>query len=594
MALIPPLPLEIPPGIVKTDSANAAKGRYADGNKVRFYRGRPEKWPGWEQFIDDELLGICRGAVAWSNKYGNTNAAFGTHLKLYVITGDDALSDITPIRASSTINNNPFAMTNASATVTVTDTAHGADQGDFVTYSGATAAGGITVSGEYQIVTVIDNNTYTITHGSAATSTVSGGGASVVAAYQLNVGSTGGVVGLGWGAGPWGEGTWGTPRTDGIPLEIRMWSLVEYGNDLLASPSTGTLYLWEEATDDQAEAVSGAPAYMRAMFVTGERFIMALGSGSDGTTPMRVQWPDQDDPTDWTPSASNTANSRTLQSGSRLINGTLLSDGINLVWSDTSVYVFQYTGSDFIYDSRLAGTHCGLIAPLAFARVSGVAFWMSGDGFHMFASGVQPVPQADDILDFVFGDMDPSQITKVFCIYDQKQGQVRWHYCSLGETEPDKYVDVMVGDWTWTTGTLDRTGGTAYRAGDSSMLLVDTDGVIYSHGVGLDADGAAMESYVTFGLYALGRSEVNVDVMGIIPDCQRQVGDLTYEIYTKERPNAAANFDEQTVTMGPTDEIGDARVCGRHFGMTVRSNVLGGDYRLGIVNLELGQGGQRR
>ncbi len=594
MATLPPLPLEVPPGIVKTDSPNGAKGRFTDGDKVRFFKGKPEKWLGWEQFIADTLTGICRGATSWSNKYGNTNAAFGTHLKLYALTGDDTLTDITPIRATSTINTDPFAMTDGSATVTVTDTAHGADQGDYVTYSGAAAAGGITIDGEYAIATIIDNNTYTITHSSAATSTVSGGGASVTAAYQINVGTAGGVVGLGWGAGPWGEGTWGTPRTEGITLDLRFWSVVEYGNDLLASPSGGSLYLWEEATDARAELVTNAPAYMRAMFVTGERFVFALGSGADGTTPMKVQWPDQDDITDWTPSASNSANARTLQSGSKLINGTPLSDGINLVWSDTSVYVFQYTGSDFVYDSRLAGTNCGLVAPLAFTRVSGVAFWMSGENFYMYAAGVQPIPGADDVSEFIYSDMDPSQITKIFCIYDQKQSQVRWHYCSKGATEPDKYVDVMVGDWTWTTGTLDRSGGTAYRAGDSSMLLVDTDGVIYTHGVGLDADGAAMESYITFGLYALGRSEVNVDVVGIIPDCQRQVGNLTYEIYTKERPNSAGNFDEQTVTMGATDEIGDARVCGRHFGMTVRSNVLGGDYRLGIVNLEVGQSGGRR
>lgn len=587
-----PMPIDLPPGIVKAESGNAAAGRYIDCDKILFDRGKAEKWPGWEQFIPDTLQGICRGGVAWSNKYGNTNAAFGTHLKLYVIKGDDTLEDITPIRASSTINANPFAMTSGSATVTVTDTAHGADVADFVTFSGASASNGITISGEYQIVSVINNNTYTITHSSAATGTGSGGGASVVAAYQINVGSTGGVVGLGWGAGPWGEGTWGTPRTEGIPLEIRIWSLVEYGNDLLASPSGGSIYLWEEATDDRAELLTNAPAYCRAMFVTGERFIFALGAGADGTMPMTVKWPDQDDPTDWTPSAANTANSRTLQSGSRLVNGCPLSDGINLVWSDTSLYLFQYTGSDFIYDSRLVGTGCGLIAPLGFAKVSGQAFWMSGDNFYMYGSGVQGIPNASDVSGYVYDDMAPSQRTKIFAIYDQKNNQIRWHYCSVGSDEPDKYVDVTLdGTWSWSIGTLDRTGGTAYRAGDSSMLLVSSGGTIYSHGVGVDADGAAMESYITTGLLNLGG---NVDVMGIIPDCKRQTGNLDFEIYTKERPNSASNLDEQTVTLGPTDEIGDARVEGRHFGMTIRSNAIGGDFRLGIVKLEVGGSGRRR
>ena len=44
---MPPLPLEIPPGIVKTDSPNAAKGRFTDCDKVRFVKGKPEKWSGW-------------------------------------------------------------------------------------------------------------------------------------------------------------------------------------------------------------------------------------------------------------------------------------------------------------------------------------------------------------------------------------------------------------------------------------------------------------------------------------------------------------------------------------------------------------------
>lgn len=589
MADTTPLPLEIPPGIVKVDSPNAAKGRFTDCDKIRFVAGKPEKWLGWEQFIDDTLIGIARGAVAWVNQYGNTNVAFGTHLKLQVITGDDALDDITPIRASSTINADPFSMTNLSAVVTVTDTAHGADDGDYVTFSGATAAGGITIDGEYQL-TRIDSDTYTITHSSAATSTTTGGGASVVAAYQINVGSTGGVVGLGWGAGTWGTGTWSTARTEGIEVEIRFWSLQEYGNDLLASPFLSGLYLWEEATDARAEVLSGAPSSMRAMFVTGERFIMALGT----TTPMTVQWPDQDDPTDWTPSAANTANTRTLQSGSKLMSGTALSDGISIIWSDTSVYHFQYTGSDFVYDSRLVGTNCGLIAPLGFAKVSGAAFWISSRQFFMYASGVVPVPNQTDVVDYVFDDMDSSQITKTWCEYDVYSQQIRWHYCSLGETEPNKYVDVSIGDWVWTIGTLSRTAGTPYRPGEASSLLVDEDGVIYSHNVGTDDDGAALESYITFGLYALTSGKNNVDVMGIVPDCQRQTGDLTYEVYTKERPNSADTLDEQTVTMGPTDEIGDLRVCGRHFGMTVRSDVIGGDFRLGIVNLEIGQGGSRR
>lgn len=585
------IPLELPPGILKVDSPNAGNGRYVDCNKVRFIKGKPEKWRGWNLLIDDALNGKSRGAESWVNNAGSTNAAFGTHLKLYVITGNDTLLDITPIRETDTLGTDPFSMTSGSAVVRVTDTAHGADDGDFVTYTGATAAGGITIAGEYQI-TKIDADTYDITHSAAATSTTTGGGASVEAVYQINVGTADSVVGTGYGAGTYGSGTYGTPRDSGIEIELRVWSLQNYGTDLMASPSGGGIYLWEEGASDTGVVVSGAPTYVRAMFITGERFVMALGTGA--LTPMTVKWPDQDDPTDWTPSAANTANERTLQSGSKLMGGTELGDGVNLVWTDTSVYLFQYTGGDFIYDSRLAGTNCGLAAKRAFCRVGGNAFWMSGHHFHMYSGGVAFIPNQEDIRGWVFDRMDRDLITKSWCIYDERNNQVRFHYCAVGETEPNSYVDVSLDDFNWTVGTLARTTGTRFRTSDASSLLVDHDGYVFSHDEGQDADGEAMESFIQYGLYALTRGEQNVDIFGIIPDCARQVGDLEFEIFTKERPNSSTSFDTQTVVIGDTDIIGDCRVSGRHFGMKVTSNVVGGDFRMGNPILETAGAGQRR
>lgn len=585
------LPLEIPPGFVKVDSPNAGQGRYTDGDKIRFVKGKPEKWLGWASLLDQMVTGKARGSVAWTNKYGNTNIGIGTHLKLYAITGNDTLADITPVRSTGTLAANPFTMVNASSVVTVTHTAHGADDGDYVTFSGATAARGITISGEYEI-TYVDANSYTITHSAAATSSGTGGGAAVTYAYQINIGVADTVVGLGWGAGAWGRGTWGTPRPDGITVDLRHWSLCEYGNDLLSSPSGGSLYLWQEATDPVAQVVSGAPTSMRAMFVTGERFVFALGT----TTPMTVQWPDQDDITNWTPAASNNANTRTLQVGSKLVNGTPLVDGVNLVWTDTGLYVFQYTGSDFVYDSRLAGDNCGLVAPKAWTRIAGVAYWMTAQRFKMFNGSVQDIQNSEDVQAWVFADMDPGQVAKTWCVYDKFNNQIRWGYCSHGSLtgEPDKYVDVDLDDFSWTTGTLDRTTGCLFRPSDASMVMVDHNGAIYAHNETVNADGAALESYITFGLYALSRGEQVADVMGIIPDCARQTGTLSFEVFTKDRPNSAANLDEATTTLDAGEAIADIRVTGRHFSMTVRSNEVDGDFRLGVVNLEVQPAGERR
>lgn len=584
------LPLEVPAGVDVVNSPNAAKGRYVGTDKVRFVKGFPEKWPGWVRFLSDAVDGVSRGAVSWTNQYGNTNAAIGTHLKLYAITGDDTLTNITPVRATSALGTDPLSMTSGETRVVVTDTAHGADATDFVAIDNATAAAGITVGGEYQITEIIDGDHFAIEHSTPATSTATGGGSSAGISYRVHSGTTGSSIGLGWGAGAWGEGTWGTARQEGIVIEMRHWSLSNYGNDLLASPSLGSIYLWQEATDSFAEQLTGAPSSCRAMFVTPERFVMALGT----TTPMTVQWPDQDDPTDWTPSLANTANERALQSGSKLMGGVALADGVSVVWSDTSLYLFQYTGSEFIYDSRLVASNCGLIAPLGFTKAEGVAYWIGPRQFYRYSSGIQAIQNSSDVVEYVFRTMDPTQAAKTWAEYDPLTQQVRWFYCGLGSVEPDRYVDVSLdGSWAWTVGTLNRTTGTHYRSSEAVTLRVDEEGVVWAHGVGLDAGDEPLEAYVTYGLYALSHGEKNVDVKSIIPDCQRQSGNLSFEVVTKERPNSAAYLDSQTVEMRPHDEMADIRVNGRHFGMTVRSNEIGGDFRLGVVQLEIGDAGAR-
>jgi hypothetical protein len=145
----------------------------------------------------------------WVTLRGYNLLGVGTNLKYYVESGG-TYNDITPIRDTNVLTN-PFATTISSTTVTVTDAGHGAIAGDFVTFSGATAVGGLTINGEYEIVTAT-TNTYTITAASAATSTATGGG-TVTAVYQINVGAP--IYGFqtGWGAGLWGGFVSGTTQT---------------------------------------------------------------------------------------------------------------------------------------------------------------------------------------------------------------------------------------------------------------------------------------------------------------------------------------------------------------------------------------------
>ena len=227
------------PGVNKENTRYTTEGGWYECDKVRFRQGNPEVIGGWTRLSTNTFLGVCRSLWNWITLNGPNLLGVGTNLKFYIEKGG-VYNDITPIRASSTINNNPFTG-NGTTTVTVTDTAHGGVTGDFVTFSGATGAYAATYNAQFQI-TVTGVDTYTITTPTviAAGST---GGASVVAAYQINVGAPYAVPVTGWGGGPWGSGPWGTGASTLFP--IRLWSQINYGEDLVFGPRGGGLYYWD-------------------------------------------------------------------------------------------------------------------------------------------------------------------------------------------------------------------------------------------------------------------------------------------------------------------------------------------------------------
>ncbi len=240
------------PGVNRENTRYTTEGGWYECDKVRFRQGNPEVIGGWRRISANTFQGVCRSLWNWVTLGFLNLLGVGTNLKFYIERGG-AYNDITPIRSTVTINTDPFALT-ASTTVTVTDTNHGCVTGDFVTFSGATDIGGVgtnvtaaVLNREFQ-VTVINANTYTIqlsvTPNATAIAGSPGGGASVVAAYQINVGPASVVPATGWGAGNWGAGKWGIGGAS-LFTSIRIWSQMNYGEDLVFSPRGGGLYYWD-------------------------------------------------------------------------------------------------------------------------------------------------------------------------------------------------------------------------------------------------------------------------------------------------------------------------------------------------------------
>jgi hypothetical protein len=237
------------PGVNRENTRYTNEGGWYESDKVRFRQGTPEKIGGWTQYSSYTYLGVCRLLWNWVDLSNTIYLAVGTNLKFYITYGTNYF-DITPIRATTTLANNPFTASNTSAVITVSATAHGAITGDFVTFSGATGLGGNITAGvlnqQYQ-VTVTSANSFTFVATATANSTdVSGspgGGSAVVAQYQVNTGPATQTPFNGWGAGQWNTGTWGNGTA--VTNNLQLWNAYNFGENLLFGPRGGGLYYWK-------------------------------------------------------------------------------------------------------------------------------------------------------------------------------------------------------------------------------------------------------------------------------------------------------------------------------------------------------------
>ena len=204
------------PGIVTETTSYANEGGWFDGDMVRFRFGLPEKFGGWQKVSSSTFQGACRSLHNWVANDGSDFLGVGTNLKLYIQEGV-SFYDITPIRRTASLTAAALATVDTETTVTVTDSGHGAIQNDFVTFTGLSAVNGILAADlntEHQITSVTDANIYTITVGSAATSTGTGsGGDAFTATYQINTGPASTAGGTGWSAGLWGGAITGAVST---------------------------------------------------------------------------------------------------------------------------------------------------------------------------------------------------------------------------------------------------------------------------------------------------------------------------------------------------------------------------------------------
>lgn len=473
--------IEFKPGIDKESTDYAAKGGWVDGNLIRFRKGRVEKVGGWNKLGADTFLGIGRALHSWISLGGTRFLGVGTTFKYYIEEGE-SYNDVTPIRTTTAAGDVTFSATNGSSTITVSDTAHGAVTNDFVTFSGAVTLGGnITaevLNQEYQISLVTDLNTYQIvakdTSGAEVTANSSdsgNGGSSVVGIYQINVGLDTFITSTGWGVGTWGAGGWGSSTPISAVGQLRLWTHDNFGENLIINPRGGGIFRWVENDGVTVRAVelsqvSGANKVptVALQVITSEtdRHLICLGvdpiSGSTRTgiiDPMLVAFSDSENELDFEPTATNSAGSIRLSSGSFVVGGIKSRQEI-LIWTDTSLYSMTFIGPPLTFAMNLVNEGSGLIGPKAAVNAPNGVYFASKTGFYFYNGAVQKVPCS--VQEYIFNDLDLGQAFKCHMGVNAEYGEVWFFYPSIedGTGEISRYVIFNYEENHWSIGTLVR------------------------------------------------------------------------------------------------------------------------------------------
>lgn len=604
-----PIPLEIPPGMVLTQSLLAPKGRYVGGQWVRFWRGKPQKAGGYASLIAPNLLiGTPRGTHGWSDSTARQLIGVGTNSKLYVVSNADwTPSDVTPWRVSTASLTDPITTVSGSTTVTVAYTAHGASVGDYMDISGSATVGGIDPNGSWPIATVVDADHVTFIAPSAATSSATGGGTSAVTiGFEIGPGVVDPSEGYGWGAGAWGDGTWGTPRSTSVLQFVpRVWSIGNFGSTMIAAPSGGGVYSYDPTSYPaaRAAAIAAAPTVCQGLIVTSDDIVIAYGSNYGGTQDLMQFWAcAQGDYTVWDPtltagpSGSPPVVNR-LHQGTRIVGGADLGVHVALLWTDTALYSLQYTGSQYVYDVTLAGSNCGLMSPLACVTVGSTAYWVGPYGFFRYDGSVSNIPNFQDVSEWVIANLRAYYTVKAVAWYNERYNEVWFGFVSGSDTEPYMYVAVSLDDFSWTAGRFPEgmACATKFTNADARPIVIGSDGDIYQFENGLDADGADLPYSIQSSPVELNNGATLYDVDGVAMDMERQVGNMTLTLTGYDRtPAGAVAIDSQSATVGPTDGMADFRASGRSVAIALSGSGLGCDFRLGIPKALVSQSGARR
>lgn len=622
-----PIKIQFRPGINRESTDYGNTGGWYDCNLARVRTGTWSSMGGWQRFTSSAMLGTQRSLFPWSTLNGARYYAVGTNLKYYLIRGNMPL-DITPIRRTVTLGADPFAVVSGSATMTVTDVLNGSVVGDFVTFSGAATIGGnvtdTVLNAEYQIVTIIDDDTYTVTLPVTSNVTdAAGGGALVEAEYQINVGLDTSATGNGWGTGPWGYYGWGEGSDTNVPTDqLRLWTEDNYGEDLLFNPRDGAIYFKDMSTIDSRgvdiadlPGATNPPLMARQVLVSdNDRHVIAFATNpldSIFQDRLLARWATSESLLNWFPDTTNTAGELRFDGGSEFLRAVETTTE-TLVFTDATLHSMRFVGPPYTFGQTRIASNVQLIGPNAVTTTGAITAWMANGLFQWYDGVVRDMPC--DIRTYVFEILNTAQAEKIRAGVNRTFKEFIWLMPVNGSSENNFYVCCNFenpSDLLWYYGSFNSMGRTTWLDAwfETTPLAGATDGYLYAHETGATDQSvqpaAMLESWLKSSVFELGNGENFMLVSRVIPDVE--FSGSTASEPSVDMTFARRDYPGSPFVEGPDDPVTrsvalpieqytpkvDKRFRTRSTQIGIAATVTGTAWSLGVPRLYAAPDGQR-
>jgi hypothetical protein len=636
--------IQLRPGINRDTTNYSNEGGWYECDKIRFFSGFPQKLGGWVKTSPLSFIGVCRQLWNWVTSFSDNFLAVGTNVKVYIEAGS-VFYDITPLRTTlvSPATDNCVETTSGLTTVIINVTGHGCEDGAYVTISGVTGnVGGVPdaqINTEHEI-TKIDDDIFTITVTTAASSTVaSGGGTSINIECQLNPGLAITTAGYGWGTGGWGISSWGFSSNTPIFLPQRDWFFDNFDNDLVMNIRSevnvngkaqgGPIYYWERgsavvpssALSTRGVLLSGvtlngvAPSAvptsaMQIMVSQNDKHLLAFGcqpydGAADDYDPLLIRWASQDQPNEWEPRSTNSAGFLRVSRGSAIIRA-IATRQETIVLTDTHVYSLQFLGTTDVFGLQELADNTSIISSRATVTANNVLYWMGTDKFYAYDGRVQTLPCT--LREYVFKDINFDQSDQIVCGTNEGFTEIWWFYPSAGSNSNDRYVIYNHLTNIWYYGNLERTAWLDVASREfpiaASTPEGSSTGLLYTHEVGLNDDESPLEAFCQSSDFDIGDGDQLMLTKRLIPDVSFNTStatnpEVTFGIRSRNFPGSAYTnnaLNEKPVIEASVDIYTEQvfiRTRGRQMALRVSSDGLNVQWQLGSPRIESRADGKR-